>query len=90
MGKKEKVVDLKQRPDKVSKEHLAEMQKIVNRINGIQFNVGKIEAQKHGLLHELAVAHDQAAVLQDDLQNTYGSHDIDLKSGNINWPKDEK
>jgi len=88
MAKKEKVVDLKQRPDKVSSEHLTEMQNIVNKINAVQFNIGKLEAQKHGLLHELAGNHDKAAVLQDDLQNTYGTHDIDLKDGKINWPKE--
>ncbi len=90
MAKKEKVVDLKPRPEKVSKEHLEQLQKLVNNINGIQFNVGKIEQQKHSLLHELAMLQDKVALMQDTLQREYGSYDINLTDGTINWPKDEK
>ena len=53
MAKKEKVIDLKQKVDKISDIHLDELQKIVNTINGLQFNIGKVEAQKHHLLHGL-------------------------------------
>jgi hypothetical protein len=90
MAKKEKVVDLKPRPEKVSKEHLEQLQKLVNNINGIQFNVGKIEQQKHSLLHELAMLQDKVALMQDTLQKEYGSYDVNLTDGTINWPKDEK
>ena len=55
MGKKEKLVDLKPKVDKISDEHLKQMQNIVNTINSIQFNVGKIEGQKHKLLHDLRI-----------------------------------
>ena len=47
MAKKEKVVDLKQRVDKISEQHLTELQSIVNTLNATQFNIGKIEVQKH-------------------------------------------
>ena len=90
MTKKEKVVDLKPRPKEVSKEHLEQLQKLVNNINGIQFNIGKIEQQKHNLLHELAMLQDKVALMQDTLQKEYGSYDVNLTDGSINWPKDEK
>ena len=47
MGKKEKVLDLKPKVEKISDKHLADLQKVVNTINAIQFNIGKIESQKH-------------------------------------------
>ena len=90
MGKKEKEVDLKPRPEKVSKEHLDQLQKLVNNINGIQFNIGKIEQQKHNLLHELAMLQDKITLMQDTLQKEYGTYDVNLKDGIINLPKDEK
>ena len=90
MAKKEKVVDLKERVDKISEEHLAELQKVVNNINGIQFNIGKIEVQKHQALHDLAVNQDKVGLLQDKLVKEYGSYDVNLNDGTINWPKDEK
>ena len=88
MGKKDKVVELKPRVEKISKEHLEKLQKTVNNINGIQFNIGKIEAQKHTLLHDLAVSQDQVALLQDMLVKEYGSYDVNLNDGTINWPKE--
>tara|TARA_B100001250_G_scaffold387303_1_gene384546 strand:+ start:82 stop:354 length:273 start_codon:yes stop_codon:yes gene_type:complete len=90
MAKKEKEVDLKSRPEKISEEDLRAVQKMVNKINGIQFNIGKIEVQKHNMLHDLAVAQDNISVMQDSLQKTYGSYDVNLTDGSINWPKDEK
>ena len=40
MANKEKEIELKPRVEKVSKEHLDQMQKIVNGINAMQFNIG--------------------------------------------------
>lgn len=90
MGKKEKVIDLKPKVDKISKQHLTELQHIVNSVNGIQFNIGKIEAQKFGLLNGLTKAQDGIRVLQEKLVKEYGTYDVNLDDGTINWPKDEK
>tara|TARA_Y100001963_G_C6502390_1_gene318444 strand:- start:121 stop:399 length:279 start_codon:yes stop_codon:yes gene_type:complete len=87
---KEKTVDLKPKVEKISEEHLRELQKIVNNINGIQFNIGKIEAQKHTLLHDLAVTQDKVGLMQDTLMKEYGSYDVNLTDGTINWPKEKK
>ena len=59
MGKKEDMVDLKPKVDKISSEHLKELQEIVNIVNNIQFNIGKIEGQKHTLLHELVLSQNK-------------------------------
>ena len=90
MTKKEKAVDLNLRAEKISNEHLDQLQKIVNKINQIQFSVGKIEAQKHSYLHELAITQDQVTLMQDTLKKEYGSFDVNLNDGTINWPKNEK
>ena len=90
MGKKEKLVDLKPKVDKISDEHLKEMQEIVNVINNVQFKVGQLEGQKHNLLHELGLSQKKIIDLQNVLQKEYGSFDINITDGTINWPKDEK
>jgi hypothetical protein len=87
---KEKILDVKERKDKVSEEHLKEMVAIANKINALQFNIGRIEAQKHKLLHELALGNDTISLVQDKMMEEYGSYDINLSDGTINWPKDEK
>jgi len=87
---KEKILDVKERKDKVSEEHLKEMVAIANKINALQFNIGRIEAQKHKLLHDLALGNDTISLVQDKMMEEYGSYDINLSDGTINWPKDEK
>ena len=90
MAKKEKVVDLKQRVDKISEQHLTELQSIVNTLNATQFNIGKIEVQKHKLLNELATVQDNITMLQDKMTKEYGTFDINIDDGTINWPKENK
>ena len=90
MTKKEELVDLKPKADKISEEHLKEMQEVVNVINNMQFKVGQLEGQKHSLLHELGLSQKKILDLQDMFSKEYGSYDINIKDGTINWPKDEK
>ena len=90
MAKKEKVIDLKPKVDKISDKHLDDLQKVVNTINSIQFNIGKIESQKHQLLHRLDGAQQGVQKMQDVLVKEYGTYDVNLDNGTINWPKEEK
>lgn len=86
---KEKTIEVKERAEKVSDEHLKEIQETIGAINNFQFNIGKLEAQKHDILHRLATAQDKIALMQDTLQKEYGTNDVNIKDGTINWPKEE-
>ena len=85
----DKEVELKVKAEKVSEEHLKQMQQTVNAINQLQFNIGKIEHQKHSLLHNLSITQDRITVLQDTLQKEYGTYDINVETGEINWPEEK-
>ena len=87
---KEKEIELKVKAEKISDEHLKELQQLVNGINSIQFNVGKIEAQKHEYLHQLTVVQQKIQQMQDTLQKEYGTFDVNVNDGKINWPEDKK
>jgi hypothetical protein len=89
MGKKEKVLDLKPKVEKISDKHLADLQRVVNTINAIQFNIGKIESQKHHLLHNLDEAQKGIQTMQDMLVKEYGTYDVSLEDGTINWPEEK-
>jgi|TARA_S200002703_G_scaffold157933_1_gene167019 hypothetical protein len=89
MGK-EKEVELKVKADKISEAHLTQLQNTVNAINSMQFNIGKISYQKHQILNNLKLAQDRVNILQDTLMKEYGSYDVNIEDGVINWPKDEK
>lgn len=87
---KEKTIELKARKEKISEEHLKELQGILNLNNNIQFNIGKLEGQKHNLLHELGMQQKKIADMQDMLEREYGTFDVNVNDGTINWKEDEK
>ena len=82
--KKEKVVDLKPKADKISDKHLKELQDILNMTNNLQYNIGKLEGQKHSLLHELSIMQKRIIDMQDTLSKEYGTYDVDVTNGTIN------
>ena len=88
MGKKkEKVIDLK--PEKISEEELTELRNVVSAINKLQFDIGTMEVQKHNALHALFQGNDRLTEIQDGFKNKYGTNDIDIQSGTINYKEDE-
>tara|TARA_R100000315_G_scaffold39957_2_gene17170 strand:+ start:536 stop:820 length:285 start_codon:yes stop_codon:yes gene_type:complete len=86
MAKKEKVVDLKSKPEKITKAQLDKVQETVNSINKTQLEIGSIELRKHDLLHGIAGLRDTLTVLQQEFEKEYGTFDINIQTGEINYP----
>ena len=82
--KKEKMVDLKPKAEKITDEQLQKVQNIVNAINRAQLELGMIETKKHSLLHQVANIQEQLTVMQAELEKEYGSGDINIQDGTIN------
>ena len=85
---KEKMVDLKPKAEKITEEQLQVLQQVVNDNNAIQFRVGALEAQKHELMHQQASIQTKIVELQDTFSKEYGTFDINLTDGTINYPED--
>jgi len=88
MAKKEKIVDLKSKPERITKEQLDKVQKTINGINRTQLEIGSIELRKHDLLHGIAGLRDELTVLQSEFEKEYGTHDINIQDGTINYTKE--
>ena len=84
--KKEKVIDLK--PEKISDEQLQKVQHIINIINRGQMELGMLETKKHRLLHDIANVQDQLTVMQGEFEKEYGTYDINIQDGTINYGED--
>ena len=87
MPKKEKVVDLKPKAEKISEEQLKKVQDTVNSINRSQMDIGTMEVKKHELMHSVAGLRDQLIVLQQEFEKQYGTFDINILDGTINYPE---
>ena len=86
--KKEKIVDLAPKAEKVTKEQLEKIQNIEERINNAQMNIGQLESRKHQLLHMIAGVNDELHLLQNELEKEYGTNDVNIQDGTINYPKE--
>mgnify|MGYP003137459649 CR=1 FL=1 len=87
-GTNAKIKELKGvKPEKVSKEHLTNIQTLVGRINQLHSEVGRLESQKHNQLHALAGANDEMMVMQEELMKEYKTTDINIQTGEINYPE---
>jgi|TARA_Y100000593_G_C4158876_1_gene260973 allophanate hydrolase subunit 1 len=87
--KKEEVIDLKPKAEKITEEQLKKVQDNVNGINKLQLELGMLETRKHAMLHNVAVFQENLAKLQDEFQVDYGTADINVQDGTINY-KDEQ
>ena len=85
---KKKTIEVKEKVEKISAADLSKLQEIANKINGLHFNIGRVESQKHNLLHELALGQDTIKLSQEEMMDKYGSYDINLTDGTINYPED--
>ena len=85
--KKEEVVDLK--PEKISEEQLNKVQSVVNTINRAQMELGMLETRKHRMLHDIAAVQDNLSAMQNEFQEQYGTFDINVQDGTINYKEDE-
>jgi len=86
--KAEKVIDLTPKAEKITDEQLKKIQETVNNLNRSQMEIGQIETRKHEILHNIAVIRDGLTLLQSEFKKEYGTIDINIQDGTINYPPD--
>ena len=84
--KKEKIVDLKPKAEKITDEQLKEVQDVVNDINRAQMEIGMMETKKHAVLHHISVSQESIGKIRTDFEKQYGTADVDIQTGVINYP----
>ena len=88
MAKKEKIVDLKSKPEKITKEQLERVQASVNDINRAQLEIGSMEVKKHEMMHSIVGLREDLTVLQKEFEEQYGTFDINIQDGTINYQEE--
>jgi len=88
MAKKEKLVNLK--AEKVTAEQLKQIQTTVSMINKAQNEIGALEIKKHQLIHAISGEEKKLGELQAELVKEYGTVNININDGTINYREDVK
>ncbi len=67
--------------NKITDEQLSTIQEHQNKTNNILHQVGYLESQKHGLLHELAGVNQDIDEFKNSLEKEYGAININVEDG---------
>ena len=67
--------------NKISEEHLTTIQEQQTKLNNILNQVGYLEAQKHGLLHEFGETNKAVEDFKSVLEAEYGQININVETG---------
>ena len=86
--KKEKIVDLKPKAEIITDEQLNNVQNVINEFNRCQIEIGTMETKKHNLTHHILTLQEKIGEMQKEFQKDYGTADINIKDGTINYPKE--
>tara|TARA_R110000782_G_scaffold195528_1_gene285006 strand:- start:179 stop:469 length:291 start_codon:yes stop_codon:yes gene_type:complete len=90
-GTNAKIKELKGiKPEKITDEQLEKVQSTVNNINRAQLEIGSIELKKHEMMHQIAGLKDELTLLQTEFDKEYGTFDINIQDGTINYGDDVK
>jgi len=76
------------KPEKITDEQLNKVQDTVNGINRAQLEIGSMELKKHEMMHQISGLRDQLTLLQAEFEKDYGTFDINIQDGTINYEKE--
>jgi hypothetical protein len=66
---------------KITKKELEEVTVLKKNLDSVITNIGVLETQKHALLHKVAEVNEKLANNKKELEDKYGSINIDLETG---------
>jgi len=76
---------------KIKEEELKVIQNQQQKLNELVHNIGLLESQKHGLLHDIAEVNKEVENYKQVLEKEYGSVNINLEDGSYTKiEKDDK
>ena len=66
---------------KIKEEELKTIQEQQKKLNELVHNIGLLESQKHGLLHEIAGVNKDIEEYKEVLEKEYGAININVEDG---------
>ena len=74
---------------KIKEEELKTIQDQQTKLNELLHNIGVLESQKHGLLHEIAAANKDIEEYKTVLEKEYGAININVEDGTYTEIKED-
>ena len=74
---------------KITNDELNKVQSIINNINRAQLEIGTFESKKHNILHHITMLQEELSKMQVEFKKNYGTDDVNIQDGTINYDKNE-
>ena len=74
---------------KIKEEELKTIQEQQTKLNELVSNIGLLESQKHGLLHEIAGVNKDIEEYKEVLEKEYGAININVEDGTYTEIKED-
>ena len=74
---------------KIKEKELKTIQEQQTKLNELVHNIGLLESQKHGLLHEIAAANKDIEEYKTVLEKEYGAININVEDGTYTEIKED-
>ena len=84
-----KIKELKvEKPEKITDAELNTLQATVRTIDRLTADVGRMEIQKHAIMHHISALQEAVGEIREEFEKDYGTADINIQDGVINYPKE--
>ena len=87
--KKEKIVDLTPKPEKITGEHLGNLQNTVRTMDRLTAELGRMDLQKYAVLKSLDRVQVEIDKLRTEFIHEYGTDNINIVDGTIGYPEEQ-
>ena len=71
------------KPTKLTEDELKSLQENVNKLNQVHIELGRLENQKHKILHQMNETEKNFDELQKELEDKYGKVSINIDNGEL-------
>jgi len=75
---------------KITEDQLTKIKNQQEKLNELIHNIGLLESQKHGLLHEIAKVNVDIEEYKQELEKEYGAININLEDGTYTKIEEEE
>tara|TARA_B110000211_G_scaffold37818_1_gene38166 strand:- start:2621 stop:2860 length:240 start_codon:yes stop_codon:yes gene_type:complete len=76
--------------EKLTKLELKTLQETVQKINQVHIELGRLENQKHKIMHNMEEVDKDFADLQKEFEDKYGKVSINIESGELSEIKEDE
>ena len=81
--KKEKVIDLKPKAEKITETELNTLQATVRTIDRLTADIGRLEVQKYAIMGAMKKTQETIETLRTDFMANYGTDNVNIQTGEI-------